>query len=186
MAKRHGDSYDYFEVEDKLAEIEDMYKNKGTHAQVACLIGVSERTILRWLDAGQPGKNGVRNPKYNPKYRKFYEAYEKGKKRNIAMLKSCAYDMALGGMVKKTIKKTTNPDGSVSVSEIEETQLPHTAMLQFLLKNLAPEEFGDKQEITYTGNNVTQLSGLDDNTLAKLKQMAEYQNLVNKGLIDKE
>lgn len=184
MAKRHGDSYEFFNVEDLLPEIEEMYMNKGTHAQVANLIGVSERTVIRWLTAGQPAKQlGERNPKYNPKYRKFYEAYDRGKRKNVAMLKSSAYDMALGGMVKTITKRTINPDGSVVVTEVEEKQLPHTGMLQFLLKNLCPEEFGDKQEITYTGtsNINNQFSGLDDDTLEQLKKIAMYQQQINSG-----
>lgn len=178
MTRIRGDLYDLCEVEERLPEIEDMYRNKATHKMVAGVLGVSERTVIRWLNAGQPGRNGERNPVYNPKYKAFYNAYLKGKRRNIQLLKSTAYDVALGGLVKKTIKKTKNPDGSICETEIEETLPPNTSTLHFLLKSLCPEEFGDKQEIKHSGTIGTPLSGVDDGTLEQLKKIAKYQNSI--------
>lgn len=177
MARQRGDLYELLEIGDRLSEVEEMYRNKATHKMVSSALGVAERTLIGWLHNGEPGRGeGDRNPDYNPKYRDLFMAYKKGKMRNIQLLKSTAYDVALGGLVKKTIKRTKNPDGTIVETEIEETLTPNTGALQFLLKSLCPEEFGDKQEIRHTGNvGTTPFSGVDDGTLEQIKKIAEYQ-----------
>lgn len=182
MGRQRGDLYDLLEVDSKLANIEEMYRNKATHKMVAGYIGVADRTLIRWLQIGEPAKDGEDKPEYNAKYAKVYEAYKKGKMRNVQMLKSTAYDVALGGLTKRTIKRTKNPDGTILETEIVETLPPNTGALQFLLKALCPEEFGDKQEIKHSGVVAsTPFSGVDDATLEQLKKIAEYQrDILNK------
>jgi transcriptional regulator with XRE-family HTH domain len=133
---------------DTIRQIEICAKKGWTNAEIAELIGVTERTIYNWL-------------KNNPD---FFHALNEWKEAADAKVERSLYERAMG--YSHPEDKIFNNGGEEMVIQTMKHYPPDTTAAIFWLKNRKREQWRDQQHVRHSGT-VNDLSDLTDEELAE-------------------
>ena len=113
--------------------------------------GMTEEQVADKLDIAYSTLNLYKN-----KYSEFSEALKKGKEELIEELKDSLYKKAMGYEYEETETWLEEVDGvqKKRVKRMKKVAHPDTGALAFALKNLAPDEWRDRQDFDGTGGQL--------------------------------
>jgi transcriptional regulator with XRE-family HTH domain len=136
-------------LNDKLREqMLRMYEKGLTDLQVADIVGVSYRTLMRWKSEDEEFRQSIKETTENAD-----ELVEKS-------LRSRAI-----GYSHKATKINITKDGEVIETEYIEHYPPDPTSMIFWLKNRQPQRWREKQEIEQTNKNIEIKIDKDDEQL---------------------
>lgn len=158
MAKPRG-KYVKWQQPKNLMLLES-WARKLTNEQIAANIGIAPKTLYAWMN----------------KYPEIREAVERGKEVVVSEVENSLIKRALGYDYEEITYESSiisDSDGNQRVIEVPtkrilKQQAPDTTAAIFLLKNMDPANWRDKQEVEHSGDINNPFEKLTTEELRKL------------------